>query len=42
MTATVQAFLGLYVRRDEVADDPRIARTGRKSRSAKRLRRSDS
>ncbi|MEV2219297.1 AI-2E family transporter [Nocardia vinacea] len=41
-TATVQAFLGLYVRRYEVADDPRIARTERKSRSTKRLRRSDS
>ncbi|WP_051182870.1 AI-2E family transporter [Nocardia vinacea] len=41
-TATVQAFLGLYVRRYEVADDPRITRTERKSRSAKRIRRSDS
>ncbi|MFI7668074.1 AI-2E family transporter [Nocardia sp. NPDC049526] len=41
-TATVQAFLGLYVRRYEVADDPRIERTERKSRSAKRLRRSGS
>ncbi|WP_433758978.1 AI-2E family transporter [Nocardia sp. CA-135398] len=30
---------GLYVRRYDVADDPRIERTARKPRSAKRFRR---
>lgn len=39
-TATVQAFVGLYVRRNDVADDPRIERTARKPRSTKRFRRS--
>ncbi|MFX0575907.1 AI-2E family transporter [Nocardia nepalensis] len=39
-TATVQAFLSLYVRRYEVAEDPRIERSTRKPRSTRRFRRS--
>ncbi|WP_330250265.1 hypothetical protein OG874_28960 [Nocardia sp. NBC_00565] len=35
----MQAFLGLYVRRYDVADDPRIEHTALKSGSAKWFRR---
>ncbi|MEV0293949.1 AI-2E family transporter [Nocardia sp. NPDC050710] len=40
-TATVQAFLGLYLRRYEVPDDQRIERTARKSRSIEQNRHTD-